>query len=93
MHSLQLSGFVCALLQDGHQGCIHRVWQEAQELADAQDVDFVQFTLLGQTGVVAASPEAVNCIVQRQQWMPKWTQAHSIFRWMVRMRSTLKSPK
>ena len=72
------------LVQDAHEGYAHRVWQAAQELADARDVDFVQFSILGQPALVAASPEAVDCIVKRNDWMPKWAQARGVFCWMVR---------
>ena len=73
-----------ALMQDANQGFAHNVWLAAQQKGDEVDADFVKVSVLGQTMVVAVSPEAANCIVKRQKWVPKDPATYSLFRWAVR---------
>ena len=60
-----------SMMQDAHRGFAHHVWLAAQQKGDEVDADFVKVSVLGQTMVVAVSPEATNCIVKRQKWVPK----------------------
>ena len=71
-------------MQDANRGFLHNVWRAAQQKGDELDADFVKVSMLGQTIVIAVSPEAVNCIVKRQKWVPKNAPSYNIFRWLVR---------